>query len=145
MTTSRQDSPRANRAGHPCPAWCTTNHDELLVDGNPGFGYMDNHTSSYLDSGPHLGAVKVARSARKGTTEVRLYGPGLSLTPEEADALAQLLEDRHSLAGIASLIDELRSAAQIARDTDTPGETHDASVDIGSPEDGDYDNCEPTL
>ena len=136
MTTSQQDSPRTNRAGDVCPTWCTTNHDELIIAGEPRYGYLLNHNSDYMTSErPSLDAVKVSRLAQEGAAKVRLDGlMQIHLAPEQADSLAQMLENRHSLSGIASLIDELRAAAQIARDTDTPTETHDVSVDPGGTE-----------
>lgn len=117
---SASGAPRANRLGQACPSWCTQEHDRLVVDGKPEFGYLNGHSSDYMPSGRlSWGAVKVSRLAQEETTKVRLDGAEqFRFSPEQADALAELLEDRHSLSGIGHLIDELRAAAQIARDTD---------------------------
>ena len=115
MSVTPDSEIRTNHLGQPCPTWCTANHDLLLIEGKAEFGFLDLHNSDYMASG---GAVVLSRLQRETETKVRLTGPRMiRLTPEDAESLAQILEDRHSLSGIASLIDELRTAAQIARDT----------------------------
>ena len=118
MSVTPDSEIRTNRLGQPCPTWCTTDHDQLVIDGQPKYGFVLGHNSDYMTiDRPGWGAVKVSRYPRE-EAKVRLDGAKqIHLTPEQADALAQILEDRNSLSGIGHLIDELRTAAQIARDT----------------------------
>jgi hypothetical protein len=116
---SATEAPRANRDGQPCPSWCTTDHDKPIIDGEPMYGFMAIHNSDNLSHGFPPVAVKVTRWPLEEKTTVRVDGADrLRITADQAAALALILEARHSLAGIASLIDELRYAAQVAWDTD---------------------------
>lgn len=113
---------RANRAGDACPAWCRTDHAELLIPGKPSFGHMDGHYSDPIRQLPGApGAVRLARDPGAGTPAAVSMdlAPGgamrLVLTPEQAVGLAAVIGDgdgemtRHDM-----LAAELRAAAAIA-------------------------------
>jgi hypothetical protein len=112
---------RTNRRGDVCPAFCTTDHSEMLIPGKPRFGYMDGHYSDPIHQPTGApGAVRLARDPDAGTeTAVSVdLAPGgavrLSMSPEQAAALARVIEhDAKDPAGM--LAAELRAAAAIAR------------------------------
>lgn len=113
--------PRANRDGSPCPPWCRTGHAEMLIPGRPRFGYMDTHYSDPIHQPPGAqGAVSLALDPRAGETVVSLsLAPagvvGLNLSPEQADALARVIEHDRDTGNGLRLGAELRAAASIAR------------------------------
>lgn len=120
---SAPEAPRANRDGDLCPPWCAADHDELLIPGQPVFGYMDGHVSDPVTAELAPTSVKVRRAPGQKTVTVdvdRIVNL-VSLTPDRAKALANVLDCCRSWEDIGQLIGELRTAAQIARDTDALG------------------------
>lgn len=113
---------RANRDGDPCPSWCTQDHGELLIPGKPVFGYMDGHASDPMTAELAPTSVKVRRAPGQKTVTVdvdRIVNL-VSLTPDRARALADVLDCCRSREDVWQLIGELRTAAGIALDTDSP-------------------------
>jgi hypothetical protein len=111
-------APRANRDGHPCPPWCTADHDEPLIGGRPELGYVDTHRSDPMTDPARLVRVRAAQYPGKAA-EVQLHkiGTGIvGLMPERARILADVLEEtaRLGASAVTQLADELRAAAAIA-------------------------------
>lgn len=103
------EKPRANRDGHPCPPWCTSEHDDGVI----------GHYGDYMASASlRLGAVKASWFPGQ-PIEVRLDGPEgqVLLCPEHADRLAGVLEALPSTVSPVDLAAQLRAAAAIVRDT----------------------------
>ena len=118
MTSGAGAPPRANYHGHPCPPWCRTDHNELLIPGKRVFGHMDTHYSDPISKPPGAPrSVTLALDPRTGKTMVSLaLAPAgavrLALSPEQADALARVIElDRDVSSGLR-LGAELRAAAR---------------------------------
>lgn len=115
---SAQEAPRANRNGDPCPDWCAQTHDELLIPGDPSFGYMDGHVSEPVSTAlsPRVQVrVRQYADAAPATVDVTRYMlPVLSLSADKASILADLLDSLPGSSGVAQLIDDLRAAAGIA-------------------------------
>lgn len=111
---SALEAPRANRDGDPCPPWCVTDHDELLIPGQPVFGYLANHVSDPMTGELHPMAVKVCRYPDGTAVEIDRHVTILKLSAQQAGNLADVLEWLPGLLGTSQLIDELRVAAAIA-------------------------------
>lgn len=121
MTTETTEGLRVNKHGHPCPAWCVQDHDELLIPGKPEHGYVDGHYSDPLTGDARI-PVKVTQSpfadAKARVIAQSAYaGACLNLTALQAEQLAKLLNDTYEWADVEQLIGELRAAAAIARET----------------------------
>ena len=124
MNTSQQDSPRANRHGSKCPAWCDIDHEHVNVHTGR---VIDMHQSAPTSPGGVYPRVILTQySSEHDTTpaEVQVSGilmPGFVFTsPEMAGDLADLIQ---SLAvcpprRLRALAQEIRAAAQIARDAE---------------------------
>jgi hypothetical protein len=80
---------RANRDGHPCPRWCTADHDEELV---PGY-FSLVHKAEIARVGGVI-SRPVLLPAR-GHSQVQAGAPGHSLTldPDDAERAAVLVEE----------------------------------------------------
>jgi len=113
MTTETTGTLRTNRDGNPCPPWCTTDHDRLVISDKPQFGYMDGHFSDYVAANGEA-AVKLSRDPHEEIL-VRIDRLGQSgLTVEKAEELAAFLAS--APVGLAELAGQLRAAAAIARE-----------------------------
>ncbi len=118
MTTA--ETARANRNRHPCPPWCTTDHNETLIDGKPELGYVHVHRSDPMTGQIWHARVKAAQFPGEAP-EVQLQGIMIGiimLMPERAEILAGILEATAKLgeSAVTQLADELRAAAAIARE-----------------------------
>jgi hypothetical protein len=121
MITQTTEAPRANRDGHPCPTWCTQDHDELVIPSKPEHGYVTGHYSDPLTGDARI-PVKVSQSPfadakARVIAESAYAGTCLSLTSAQAEGLAKLLGQTYEWTDVEQLISELRAAAAIARDT----------------------------
>lgn len=128
MTTSQQDSPRANHNGGTCPTWCKTDHGHVYAVTKSGAELRTTaHSSEPLSVEVDQPFVGVSKMPGGPATLIRVRMnkmplEAVRLDAQQAETLADILESAPGQLGIARLIDELRTAAQMARDTDTPGE-----------------------
>lgn len=113
---------RTNRSDDPCPPWCVTDHDEILMTLSSGrVVHNGAHRSDPIAS--RFPAPEVRVTKRRDGTWVSLNARGAYLSgPEalssaQADRLAALLEVLGADDG-GRLSDDLRAAAAIARDSE---------------------------
>lgn len=119
---SGQEAPRANRSGDPCPPWCVTDHGKLLIPGQPVFGYDDTHASDPVTAELAPTSVMVRRRPGQKTVTVDIDRVVnlVSLTPDRAKALADVLACLRSWEDVGQLAGELRAAASVALGADGP-------------------------
>jgi len=118
MTAVTDSKPRANRKGTPCPPWCATDHDEVLVPEKDGRAaiYFDVHTAKIGDmmrGGPWADVLQGESDDHPhvyiGTCDMP------AMDPKMARAIAGLLESVSWLGkeGITVLAAEVRRAASV--------------------------------
>lgn len=120
--TQSDTTGRANRDGHPCPRWCTADHDMLVVADKPQYGHMKLHVSGPVATPPE-GWPAVRLVAGTGPLEVpavelqvrraNFVSVRLVLGAEQADQLSAILRERDPGDLLA---DQLLAAAAIARE-----------------------------
>jgi hypothetical protein len=113
--------PRANRSGDPCPEWCVTDHDAVLLeaaDGRPALYAHGHHSDPVTDNGPFAPRVYVGEYG----TEVRVFASTLSKTlhalpGRQAEELAGFIEQLAECPPdqLRQMAADVRAAAATAR------------------------------
>jgi hypothetical protein len=113
---------RANRDGHPCPTWCTTDHDQETIPGSfsTAHGSEPVHTASWT-------IVAAALFPSASAPEVQVCTPGadggsIFLTARKAGYLAVLISELASATPEQhrELADAIRHAAAVITDGGQP-------------------------
>jgi len=120
---SGQPTGRVNKDGNPCPSWCVTNHDELLIPDKPELGYLSGHSSQKRGYARSLGYGAFARAYCEGDYAcvglADSYGlQNITLNADEARRLARLLahlvdDDKVTPAQLRKIAAALTDAADL--------------------------------
>jgi hypothetical protein len=92
MTTTADTETRGNRDGHPCPPWCTADHDRELI---PGY-FETTHGSEGAFIGPASARAVLCPSSEDAEVQICVSGRNagsLFLDARHAGYLAILVED----------------------------------------------------
>lgn len=105
-----------NRDGEICPSWCTADHDEELIPGNPNHGYMSTHRSDPVHRRELGGAeVVLVQPSGSGVPLVSLTGDygrvHLEFNARETRLLAAVILD--PVNDISRLASEMSVAADM--------------------------------
>jgi hypothetical protein len=105
--------PRANRAGDPCPSWCTQDHNKELIPGNPQHGYIDTHHSDMTHAKGSAVQVQIfQRNSGPAISLMHVTGTAyLDLSAKDARSLAVMLAEQ-----FPGLADDLLNATQVIAD-----------------------------
>lgn len=120
MTAITQGEHAAGQAGTPCPPWCTTDHAGGTRRFHAGPSWYSNHPFEYDCRYLSVYAVSfpgdAAEVALQGTNAGDNEHPGLWLQPQDAIALAAIVEmlQGRGDSGMRELAAQLRAAAGLA-------------------------------
>ena len=83
---------RANRKGSPCPRWCTSNHDQVLIpaQGNRPAMYVDVHTGPTHHAGAFVNACAMQQISGDYVL-ANIAGRTLDVPAGDAEKLAEFL------------------------------------------------------
>lgn len=109
-------SPNHNRSGDPCPGFCTTDHEDLVIPGKPQFGYVNTHWSDPMKAADFGAAVvRLMQPSGHDMPRVALSGSygsvRLEFGAQEARELAMIVGDPAN--GPLELSAELSAAADM--------------------------------
>jgi len=119
VTASQE--PRQNRDGHPCPPWCTVDHDEELVSGRRAVAHGGDGTWLRVSGRAYVSARPCHVTSREPEVQITLSGvAAIFIRPASADGLAALLDALAdaALADVRQLAAAIRKAAADITSTD---------------------------
>jgi hypothetical protein len=84
---------RANRDGHPCPPWCTIDHDQELIPGRFSAAHGADTASRRVTEREYVSARPCQTPSRSPEVQVTWSGhDSIFLAPAGAECLAGLLD-----------------------------------------------------